>query len=144
MATNAKGRRLRDVCAIALTTAGVTLGGCAMPNSSNPTLRITDLSVSDGTASVRVAIENESDYDLLLRSIDWTLVHGPMPVASGVWEVNEPLTSGSRVELSRQIKFDSPSLDPDSSEIELSGQLNFGDGAGVEHAAFDAAGKSGR
>ena len=128
----------------ALASAGVGLGGCAMPDSSNPTLSITNAQVSGGAASISIEIENSSDYDLILRSIDWTLVHGPTPVAMGTWEVNESLASGSSIALDRRIAFESPSLDPGSREIELLGQLHFGEGAAIEASAFQASHPSGQ
>ena len=144
MTGTATRRPRRVLFAAALASAGIGLGGCAMPNSSNPTLSIIGARVSDSAASVNVEIWNGSDYDLTLQSIDWTLVHGPMPVASGSWEVNEPLASGSSVTLARRIAFDSPSFDPSSREIALSGRMNFGKGAGIESAAFDASHTSNR
>ncbi len=144
MTRTATRGRWRVLYAAALASAGIGLGGCAMPNSSNPTLSITGARISGNNASVNVEIANASDYDLTLQSIDWTLVHGPMPVASGTWEVNEPLASGSSVTLARRISFDSPSFDPSSREIALSGQMNFGKEAGIESAAFDASHPSDR
>ncbi len=130
--------------AAVLASAGIGLGGCAMPNSSNPTLNITGARISGNSASINVEIENGSDYDLTLQSIDWTLIHGPWPVASGTWEVNESLASGSTMTLARRIPFESPSFDPSSREIALSGQMNFGQGDGIEAAAFDASHSSDR
>ncbi len=144
MTRTATGGRRRFFCVAGLAWIGIGLGGCAMPNSSNPTLRLTRAEITGDSASLNVEIENTSDHNLTLGSIDWTLVHGPMPVASGVWEVNEPLASGSRLSLSRRITLDSPSLDPSSRDIELSGLMKFGKSAGIESAAFDASRASSR
>jgi hypothetical protein len=144
MTRTATRGRPRALYAAALAAIGIGLGGCAMPNSSNPTLRLTSAQISGNTASLSVEVENGSDHNLTLESIDWTLVHGPMPVASGLWEVNEPLASGSSVSLSKRVTLDAPSLDPSSREIALSGQMNFGKGAGIESAAFDASRTSNR
>ncbi len=136
----ARGSLRRGMCAAGMIALAAGLGGCAMPNSSNPTLSITRSQVSGTSASLELRIDNPSDYDLTLSTIEWTLVHGYLPVASGRWDVNEQLASGSSVALSRRIRFDRPSLDPSSNEVGLRGTMSFAEGDGIEGAAFDATG----
>lgn len=135
-----RGSLRRGMCAASMIALAAGLGGCAMPNSSNPTLSITRSQVSGASASLQLRIDNPSDYDLTLSTIDWTLVHGPTPVASGRWDVNELLESGSSVAVSRRIRFDRPTLDPSSSQVELRGTMNFGQSGGIRTAAFNASG----
>ena len=128
-----RGSLRRGMCAAGMIAIAAGLGGCAMPNSSNPTLSITRSQVSGASASLELRIDNPSDYDLTLSTIDWTLVHGPIPVASGRWDVSEQLASGSSVALSRRIRFDRPTLVPSSNQVELRGTMNFGKGDGLQH-----------
>ncbi len=137
----ARGSLRRGMCSAGMIAIAAGLGGCAMPNSSNPTLSITRSQISGASASLELRIDNPSDYDLTLSTIDWTLVHGSMlPVASGRWDVNEQIASGSSVALSKRIQFDRPTLNPSSSQVELTGTMNFGEGGGIRTAAFDATG----
>lgn len=109
--------------AIGLLGAGLTLGGCAMPNSSNPTLTITSATAADNSASLGLLIENPSDYDLHLHAIDWELVQGPLPVASGQWIVDTDLPKGASYAMTQAVAYDTPTLDPEAETVELSGVL---------------------
>lgn len=121
-------------------TAG--LGGCAMPNSSNPTLSLTRAQVSGSQATLAVKIENPSEHNVSIESVDWTLVYGPLPVADGTWIINHELMSGESYEMTKVVRFTGPALDPAAREIELAGEIRLAEeGAGnmgFESASYSA------
>ena len=106
---------------------GLTLfaGGCAMPDSSNPTLSLTGASVSGSDASLQMRIENPSDMDVRVKDIDWTLVYGPLPVADGSWQFGTTVPSKGSYNFSRRVRFDTPPMDRGAEEIEFSGTMNL-------------------
>lgn len=104
--------------------AGAGLVGCSMPNSSNPTLSITSARVSGDRASLSMQLNNPSDMDVTINSIDWSLVYGPLPVAEGTWKLGVPLPSGESYRFSEQVTFDGPVLDPTADTVELSGTMD--------------------
>lgn len=105
----------------------MALGGCAMPNSSNPTLAVTRAQVSPRSATLDIEIANASDYDLTLTGIEYTVVMGPLPVADGTWTGSKFLPMDSTVTITLPVVFDSAPLDPNASELEFSGFMTFGD-----------------
>ncbi len=129
--------------------AATALVGCSMPNSSNPILSINEARVTGDTASLRMQIENPSDMDLLVDSAKWSLLYGPLPVAEGEWNLGVSVPSGGSYEFDRQVRFDSPPLDPDAGEVELTGTLdvqtagNKGNTA-LQGASFSASKKTSR
>ncbi len=115
------------VCALGvglMLVAGAGLVGCSMPNSSNPTLSITGASVTGDRASLSMQIDNPSDMDVTINSIDWSLVYGPLPVAEGTWRLGVPLPSGESYRFNEQVTFDGPVLDPTADTVELSGTMD--------------------
>lgn len=111
----------------AIITGGLTsasLVGCAMPNSSNPTLSINQARVTGNSASLDMQIDNPSDMDLQVESADWSLLYGPLPVAEGAWKLGVLVPSGGSYQFKRDVRFDSPPLDPNAGEIELTGTLD--------------------
>lgn len=107
----------------ALALAG-GLGGCAMPNSSNPTLAISDARVADNKAVLSMQLDNPSDFDVRVESADWSLIYGPLPVAEGSWDLGFFLPSKSSYRFSRTVDFQSMPLDPGAGEVELTGTLD--------------------
>lgn len=119
--------------------AAMTLGGCVVPDSTNPGLTITGVEVSDSGAQLDLRVENRSAYDLRLTGISWEVVYGPVPVGSGQWKGDSrplpaatkgstPLDAeleGSVIEFSRIASFDFPPVDPSAEEIELFGEMQF-------------------
>jgi len=141
---------LRRVGAVTTAAIGTTaLVGCSMPNSSNPTLSINEARVAGDTASLRMQIDNPSDMDLQVESADWSLLYGPLPVAEGSWELGFSVPSGGSYRFHRDVRFDSPPLDPGAGEVELTGTLdvqtvgNSGNTA-LQGAGFSATGKTSR
>lgn len=110
---------------IASLAAGVLVSGCAMPNSSNPTLSITQARVMGDQATLNMQIDNPSDMDVRINTVNWSLVYGPLPVADGSWELGVPVPSKGSYQFSRDIAFSGPALDPSASELELSGTLDI-------------------
>ncbi len=131
-------RPLRSLSAAATTTVlALALGGCSMPDSSNPTLSISRASVQGDRATLDMRIDNPSSMDVRVDSIDWTLVQGPLPVADGTWDMGVNIPSKGAHSFSKQIVFTSPSLDPAASEIEFSGRLDMASGASsLDEASF--------
>jgi len=129
--------------------AATTLVGCSMPNSSNPTLSISEARVAGDSASLRMQIDNPSDMDLRIKSVEWSLLYGPLPVADGSWDLGFFVPSGSSYRFNRVVRFDSPPLDPGAGEIELTGTLGVetvGDSGNtaLEDTGFSATKKAAR
>ncbi len=108
-------------CAVAL------LSGCSMGNYSNPTLGVESARVTDRAAALQLRVENPSGYDLTLTQIDYTLVYGPLPVATGVWTGSEPLPKAGGAAVPLNIDFTTPPLDPSASTVEITGTMRFED-----------------
>lgn len=143
MTTGMRGRAVR------LAAAGFVasiVGGCAMPDASNPTLTINRAQVAGERAMLDVTIANQSDFDLRLKSIDYTLTYGPLPVARGTWPGDKELLSKGSVNLRLPVNFDMPPLDPTAQEVELDGVMHFDDNSNsgakqMSEASFRATGK---
>ena len=103
------------------------LGGCAIPNSSNPTLSVTNARVAARGATLDLEITNPSEYDLILTGIEYTVVLGPLPVAQGLWTGAKELAMDSTVTITLPVIFDTPPLDPSAAELEFSGFMTFGE-----------------
>jgi hypothetical protein len=116
------GRWLRAAVPMAFATV---LVGCSMPNSSNPTLTISKARVNGDQALLDMHIDNPSDMDVRVDSIDWSLVYGPLPVAEGSWEVGTAIPSKGGFDFSRTVGFTSPALDTGADKVELSGTINL-------------------
>ncbi|MFU8828438.1 MAG: LEA type 2 family protein [Phycisphaerales bacterium] len=124
------------------TLTATALVGCSMPNSSNPTLSITEARVAGDTASLRMQIDNPSDMDLQIESADWSLLYGPLPVAEGSWELGFLVPSGGSYRFDRSVRFDSPPLDPGAGEVELTGTLDVQTVGNSGNTALQGAGFS--
>lgn len=137
--------RIRSISSFAIgATMLGSLVGCAMPDSSNPTLSITRAQVVGDRATLEVEIQNPSDMELRIESVDWSLVHGPLPVASGEWTVGETVASKEAIRFVRQVSFTTSSLDPASRDVELSGVINTSGAGGnmaITETGFVANGK---
>lgn len=134
---------------IAVAAAAVTLGGCAMPNSSNPTLSITRAQVRRDRATLNMQIENPSDMDVQVDAVQWTLQYGPLPTADGVWRLGVPLASKGKYNFTREILFTNPALDPSADLVELTGAMqvtteNDMGNMGLNGAGFVATSKAHR
>lgn len=117
------------------------LGACGgMGNNSNPTLSISSARVAGDSASLGLVVSNPSDRDLVLRSIDYSLIYGPLPVASGTWNGQTSLPKGASANLDLSVPFDAPALDPSAGEVQLTGEMRFDDAAGGGNMALQAAG----
>jgi hypothetical protein len=116
------GRWLRAAVPMAFATV---LVGCSMPNSSNPTLTISKARVNGDQALLDMHIDNPSDMDVRVDSIDWSLVYGPLPVADGTWSLGESIPSKGGYDFSKTVGFTGPALDPAAGEVELSGTINL-------------------
>lgn len=106
-----------------LALAGM-LVGCAMPNSSNPTLSLTRAQVSGDRATLDVQVDNPSDMDVQIEAVQWSLMYGPLPVAEGTWQLGVPVARKGSYRFTKQVAFTSPALDPSADEVELSGTLD--------------------
>lgn len=115
----------RSSLVLASLLGSMALSGCSMPNSSNPTLSVSQASVNNNSATLDIQIQNPSDMDVQIDTVDWSLIFGPLPVADGVWELGVPLASKDSYTFTRMIQFTSPALDPSASTIELSGSLRI-------------------
>ena len=104
--------RYRIVGCGVLALLAMGLGGCAIPNSSNPVLSVTHARVAERGATLDLEITNSSAYDLTLTGIEYTVVLGPLPVAEGMWKGSKALAMDSTVTITLPVVFDSPSLDP--------------------------------
>lgn len=133
-------RRIGTVAIGGLTATALV--GCSMPNSSNPTLSIYEARVAGDTASLRMQIDNPSDMDLEIESADWSLLYGPLPVAQGSWEFGFLVPSGGSYRVDRTVRFDSPPLDPEAGEVELTGTLDVQTVGNSGNTALHAAGFS--
>lgn len=116
------GGWLRAAAPMALTTV---LVGCSMPNSSNPTLMISKARVNGDQAMLNMHIDNPSDMDVRVDSIDWSLVYGPLPVADGTWDLGASIPSKGGYDFSKTVGFTGPAMDPSADEVELSGTMNL-------------------
>ncbi|MEM9064825.1 MAG: hypothetical protein AAGB51_04985 [Planctomycetota bacterium] len=117
-------RFMLGLCAIVSTSL---LGACSYGVRSNPVLWLTDARVTDQQAALQVEIENTSDSDLTLTSIEYELTYGPLPVADGTWAGSRPIASGETINLPLAIGFDTPPIDPMAPTVELRGQMTFDD-----------------
>jgi len=126
--------------AAAVLAAVTSLLGCSMPNSSNPTLSISSAQVKGDRASLDMVLENPSDMDVVVRSIDWTLQYGPLPTARGRWKLNKELPSKGTFAFSRKILFDTPAMDPGADTVELSGTLHVDTVGNSSDMALNGAG----
>jgi len=115
------GRLITSIPVVVL--AGI--GGCAMPNSSNPTLSIREARVSGNRALLEMQVDNPSEMDVRIESGDWTLLYGPLPVAKGTWELGVLVPSGGSYRFERDIQFSSAPLDPNADEVELNGTFDI-------------------
>ena len=111
--------------AAAIVAGALVLGGCSMPNSSNPVLTLESASVSGDRATLGVRIDNPSDMDVRINSLTWSLVYGPLPVADGSWDLGVEIPSKGSHQFSKQVRFDQPPLDPSVSEVELTGSMTL-------------------
>jgi len=123
------------------------LGGCAMPNSSNPTLEITRAQIQGDRATLDLQIDNPSDMNVNVDAVQWTLQYGPLPGASGTWRLAAPVTSKGKYRFTKVVLFTSPVLDPTAERVELTGTLqvttegNMGN-KGLSGAGFVATAKA--
>jgi len=108
-----------------LAAAALLAGGCAMPDSSNPTLSLTSAQVSNNSATLDMRIDNPSGMNVTVESIDWSLVYGPLPVADGTWTLGVPVPSGESHDFTKQVTFTSPALDRSADSLELSGSMEL-------------------
>jgi len=108
---------------ISLATAAFV--GCAMPNSSNPTLAINEARIAGNRAMLDMQIDNPSDMDIQVKAAEWSLLYGPLPVADGTWEIGVDVPSKGVYRFSRQVEFSSRPLDPSAGEVELTGRLDL-------------------
>ena len=116
--------------------------GCSMPNSSNPTLAITGAQVLGDSAVLDIEVNNPSDYDLTLDSVNWELTFGPLPVASGTWNPNADLPKGGVYAFSETIPFAEPAIDPSADSVMLSGHMSLStqgsaSNMNINEASFD-------
>lgn len=122
-----------------LISAAPIMVGCSYSDASNPSLSIARAEVIGERASLELHVINPTSQDLKLSAIDWSLTYGPLPVAQGVWEIDETVAGKSSHQFSREITFSSPTLDPDAVDIELSGTLSIAtDGMAPGQTAFIA------
>jgi Late embryogenesis abundant protein len=112
---------------VGLSCVTCVLGGCVTGNFSNPTLGVESARVTDRDAALRLRVENPSSFNLTLTQIDYTLVYGPLPVATGTWSGSEALPKAGSAILPLNIEFTTPPLDPAATTVELSGTMRFKD-----------------
>lgn len=103
--------------------AAALLGGCSMPNSSNPTLSITRAQVRGDRATLDMQVDNPSDMDVQVDAVQWTLQYGPLPTADGNWTLGVPVASKGKYTFTKEIPFTSPALDPAADHVELTGTM---------------------
>lgn len=125
MIRNPKHRHARSISLFACSLLAAGLGGCAMPNSSNPTLEVSRASVLNGRANLDMVVRNESDMDVEIGAVEWSLVYGPLPVADGTWTLATLVPSKGEYRFSKQVPFTTPPLDPSAGSVELSGKMNM-------------------
>lgn len=133
---------IRALAALGTATAALALGGCAMPNASNPVLTIDSASTTGNSATLGMTIENPSDMDVRVETVSWSLVYGPLPVGEGSWDLGVVLPSKASYQFSRQIRFDHPPIDPSATEVELSGVMQLETVGGSGNTALSEAGFS--
>ncbi len=119
----------------------VLLGACSgMGDNSNPTLSIADAHLGGDAAELTVIVVNPSDHDLTLTGMDYELVVGPLPVASGSWEGTRALPADGSANFEMRIAYDSPPLD--TGDVVLSGVMHFDDASSGGNMAIREAGFS--
>lgn len=112
--------------AICGTTIGASLAtGCSMPNSSTPTLSLRGAQLSQSSATLQLEVENPSDMDVRINSIDWSMVYGPLPVAEGSWRLDAPVPAHGSHLFSKRVPFTSPVLDSSADTLELTGSMDL-------------------
>jgi hypothetical protein len=121
---NTPRSRIRPFSLALALAAAATLGGCAMPNSSNPTLSITRAQVRGDRATLDMQVDNPSDMDVQLDAVHWTLQYGPLPTADGSWTLGVPVESKGQYTFTKEIVFSTPSLDPSADQVELAGTMD--------------------
>lgn len=139
MTAQTKSLSWRGSLVIGLLGASAALGGCSMPNSSNPTLTISSARVSADQAQFELLVENSSERNLILTGIDYSVVFGPLSVADGRWEGREDLPVNGSATVRLVTPFTGPVLDPTAGEIELSGEMQFEDQSTKGAMALDGA-----
>lgn len=122
---NITPRKNRPSLLLASTLLAACLGGCAMPNSSNPTMEVTRAAVQADRASLDMMVSNPSDMDVEIGAVNWSLQYGPMPVAEGVWTLGATIPSKGQYRFSKDVPFTSPALDTTADRVELSGTMGM-------------------
>ena len=117
--------KLRPIVVLPCLSLAALLGGCAMPNSSNPTLEINQALVSSDRASLDMTVQNPSDMDVEVGAVLWSLQYGPLPVAEGKWVLGTMIPSKGSYKFSKAVPFTSPALDPAAGHVELSGSMEL-------------------
>ena len=129
---------------LGLGLATAMLGACAgMGDNSNPTLSIESARVQGDSAILRVLVFNPGDHDLTLTGINYELVFGPLPVASGTYAGLHALPADASASFDLRISFDQPAMDPGASDLSLTGSMSFEDSGArgnmrMTSASFDA------
>lgn len=101
------------------------LVGCGYSDASNPTLIITRAEVVGDQAELDLKIKNPTNKNVQVKAVQWSLLYGPLPVADGAWQLDATVPSSGSHQFSRQVAFAGPALDPDATEVELSGTLDI-------------------
>lgn len=120
-----KPKKYLPAFVLATTLLSACLGGCAMPNSSNPTMEVTRAAVQADRASLDMTVSNPSDMDVEIGAVNWALQYGPMPVAEGAWALGATIPSKGQYRFTKEIPFTSPALDPTADRVELSGTMGM-------------------
>ena len=131
---------LRMTFGAAVVGGALLAGGCAMPDSSNPTLSITSAQVGNNSATLGMRIDNPSDMDVTVDAVDWSLVYGPLPVADGSWTMGVPVPSKGTHDFTREVSFTSPALDRSADTLELSGTMELQTQGGSGNMGLNEAG----
>ncbi len=125
---------------IGLGCATALLGACAgMGDNSNPTLSIERATVNASSAALHVLVVNPGNHDLTLTAIDYELVLGPLPVASGSYNGSHALPPEGSANFNLRIPFDQPALDPDAGELSLTGVMRFEDKSAAGNMSITSA-----
>lgn len=117
--------KTRSAFLLASTLLAIGLGGCAMPNSSNPTMEVTRAAVQADRASLDLMVSNPSDMEVEISQVNWSLQYGPMPVAEGVWTLGTTIPSKGQFLFSKDVRFTNPALDPTADRVELTGTMGM-------------------